>query len=126
MALLCAVCRTPAAAISTSATSTYVIDVDSGRVLYENNADEERPIASITKIMTALVAIEASTEEDLAQVCTVSAYAASVGGAVPCTCWRGMKSPSSAPSTAACSAAAMTAPWWWLKPSPAARKPLPT
>ncbi len=80
MALLCAVCRTPAAAISTSATSTCVIDVDSDRVLYENNADEERPIASITKIMTALVAIEASTEEDLAQVCTVSAYAASVGG----------------------------------------------
>ncbi|MCD8086141.1 MAG: D-alanyl-D-alanine carboxypeptidase [Clostridiales bacterium] len=78
--LLVSVCRTSASAVSTSATSTYVIDVDSGRVLYEDNADEQRPIASITKIMTALVAIEASTQEDLAQVCTVSAYAASVGG----------------------------------------------
>ncbi|MCD8126315.1 MAG: hypothetical protein LUD82_02220 [Clostridiales bacterium] len=93
MALLCAVCRTPAAAISTSATSTYVIDVDSGRVLYENNADEERPIASITKIMTALVAIEASTEEELAQVCTVSAYAASVGGQLPVSAGGGRNHP---------------------------------
>ena len=41
-----------------TAKSSIVIDLDSGRVLYENNADEERLIASITKIMTCIIAIE--------------------------------------------------------------------
>lgn len=35
-----------------TAKSSIVMDLDSGRVLYENNADEERLIASITNIMT--------------------------------------------------------------------------
>lgn len=41
-----------------TARSSIVIDLDSGRVLYENNADEKRLIASITKIMTCIIAIE--------------------------------------------------------------------
>ena len=41
-----------------TARSSIVIDIDSGRVLYENNADEERLIASITKIMTCIIALE--------------------------------------------------------------------
>ena len=41
-----------------TAISSIVMDLDSGRVLYENNADEERLIASITKIMTCIIAIE--------------------------------------------------------------------
>lgn len=45
-------------AISTSAASAVLIEQESGRVLYAQNADEERLIASITKIMTAVVAIE--------------------------------------------------------------------
>ena len=45
-------------AISDTARSTIVMDMDSGRVLYEKNADEKRLIASITKIMTAVLAIE--------------------------------------------------------------------
>lgn len=45
-------------AIGTSAQSAILIEQGSGRVLYESNADEERLIASITKIMTAVVAIE--------------------------------------------------------------------
>lgn len=68
-----------ARAVSTSAVSTCVIDVDSGRVLYESNADEQRAIASITKIMTGVVALE-TVPEELDQVCTTSDYAASVGG----------------------------------------------
>ena len=43
-----------AAGPSTSAASAILIDGGSGRVLYAQNADEERPIASITKLMTAL------------------------------------------------------------------------
>lgn len=55
-------------AVSTSATSAILMDVDSGRVLYEQNADARMLIASTTKIMTALVAIR---EGDLADVVTV-------------------------------------------------------
>ena len=47
-----------ARAVGTSAASAVLIEQNSGRVLYEQNADEERLIASITKIMTAVVALE--------------------------------------------------------------------
>lgn len=47
-----------ARAVSTSAASAVLIEQNSGRVLYEQDADEERLIASITKIMTAVVALE--------------------------------------------------------------------
>lgn len=47
-----------ALAVSTSASSAVLIEQNSGRVLYQQNADEERLIASITKIMTAVVALE--------------------------------------------------------------------
>ncbi len=60
-ALICCVilCLPAAAAPSVSAVSAILVDVDSGRVLYQNNAQEQRLIASITKLMTALVAVEA-------------------------------------------------------------------
>ena len=38
--------------ITSSAYSTVVMDLDSGRVLYSNKKDEKRLIASVTKIMT--------------------------------------------------------------------------
>lgn len=41
-----------------SAASAILVDGESGRVLFEKNAHEERAIASITKLMTALVAVE--------------------------------------------------------------------
>lgn len=63
----------PAAAVTpaTSARSAVLMDGDSGRVLYASNAQEERAIASITKIMTALVALE--SVEDLGQTVTIQA-----------------------------------------------------
>ena len=39
--------------------AAILIDEDSGTVLYEKNADESRPIASITKVMTLLLTFEA-------------------------------------------------------------------
>ena len=54
--LLCPSVR--AAGPGISAASAILIDGESGRVLYAQNAEEERPIASITKLMTALVAAE--------------------------------------------------------------------
>ena len=41
-----------------SAQSAVVIDADTGEVRYEHNADAVMPMASTTKIMTAIVAIE--------------------------------------------------------------------
>ena len=51
-------CAAPAKAIALSASSAILIDADSGNVLYEKNAFGIRPMASTTKIMTAVVAIE--------------------------------------------------------------------
>ena len=56
--------RCMAASPECSAQSAILMDGDSGRVLYEKNADEERLIASITKIMTALVALESAKDLD--------------------------------------------------------------
>ena len=53
------------------------MDVDSGRVLYEHNADKKMLIASTTKILTALVAIR---EGDLDDVVKVSREAAMTEG----------------------------------------------
>ena len=43
---------------SISARSACLIEAESGRVLYSKNADKRLPMASTTKIMTAIVAIE--------------------------------------------------------------------
>lgn len=47
------------AALSGSAVSSVLMNADTGEILYERNADEERAIASTTKIMTALLTLEA-------------------------------------------------------------------
>ena len=48
----------PAQALNLSAQSAVLIDARDGRVLYEKDADTPRPMASTTKIMTAIVALE--------------------------------------------------------------------
>ena len=45
-------------AIETSATSAILMDIDSKRILYSKNIHTTRSVASISKIMTAIVAIE--------------------------------------------------------------------
>ena len=42
--------------------AAILVDEDSGTVLYEKNADEQRPIASITKVMTLLLTFQALEE----------------------------------------------------------------
>lgn len=44
--------------VRASNNSTIVMDIDSGRILYQNNAYEKKLIASTTKIMTFVVAYE--------------------------------------------------------------------
>lgn len=55
-------------ALSVSGSSAIIMDMDSGRVLYEKNADEPRLIASITKIMTAVLALESGKLNDIVTV----------------------------------------------------------
>ena len=50
------------------------MDADSGRVLYERNADRKMLIASTTKILTALVAIEEGDLHDSVKVSREAAY----------------------------------------------------
>ena len=45
-----------------AATSTIIMDNDTNRILYQNNAYEKRLIASTTKIMTFIVAYEYGNE----------------------------------------------------------------
>lgn len=55
-------------ALDVSGKSAILMDMDSGRVLYEKNSDEQRLIASITKIMTATVAIESGRLDEIVTV----------------------------------------------------------
>ena len=56
------------------ARSAVLMDGDSGRILFEKNGSDPRPMASTTKIMTCILALEAS---DPSQKITVSSHAAS-------------------------------------------------
>ena len=60
-----------------SAQGAVVIDADTGETLFEQNADSRLPMASTTKIMTALVALG---EGDLDRVYTVKPEYAAVEG----------------------------------------------
>lgn len=62
--------------------AAILIDEDSGTVLYEKNADEQRPIASITKVMTLLLTFEALEEGkiSLEDYVPISEHAYSMGG----------------------------------------------
>lgn len=55
-------------AIDTSATSAILVDTDSGRILYSKNIHNKRSVASISKIMTAIVAIESNKLDDVVTI----------------------------------------------------------
>lgn len=50
--------KTLALNLNISSQSAILYNLDNGEVLYEKNADEIRPIASLTKIMTALITLD--------------------------------------------------------------------
>ena len=62
--------------------AAILIDEDSGTVLYEKNADDRRPIASITKVMTLLLTFEAikAGKISLTDYVPVSEHAYHMGG----------------------------------------------
>lgn len=57
------------------AQAAVLMDADSGRVLYGKNATDVMPMASTTKIMTCILALEYSNPDQIAEV---SSYAASM------------------------------------------------
>lgn len=61
-----------------SATTAALIDADSGQLLYGLNAHVRRPMASTTKVMTSLMAVESGR---LDEVVTVSKRASAIGEA---------------------------------------------
>ncbi len=63
-----------AEAVEVSASAAILMDMDSGRVLYERNAGTRMLIASTTKIMTALVAIRDGSLGDTVKVSREAAY----------------------------------------------------
>lgn len=62
--------------------SVILMEPSTGQVLYEKNADEQRHPASVTKVMTLLLAFEqiGAGKMTMTDTVTVSAHAASMGG----------------------------------------------
>lgn len=65
-----------------SAPSAILVDFASGQTIYEKNPDEKLPLASVTKIMTMLLAMEEidSGRMNYDDIITASAHAKSYGG----------------------------------------------
>ncbi|MTI84125.1 MAG: D-alanyl-D-alanine carboxypeptidase [Firmicutes bacterium] len=68
--------------IETTAESAVLMDYVSGHILFSKEPDLELPMASVTKLMTLLLAVEAVDEGklDLSDTIVTSEYAASMGG----------------------------------------------
>lgn len=62
-------------AVLPPASAFIVVDYDTGEVLAENNAETRLPVASLTKVMTAVVVLDLAKPDD---VYTVSEHAASI------------------------------------------------
>lgn len=72
--LLTAFMPTKAAALSVSSSGAILMEQKTGRVLYEYNPHEIRRIASITKIMTAIIAIESGKMNEKVKVSKDAVY----------------------------------------------------
>lgn len=70
------------AQVNVASPSVILIEASTGTVIYENNSTEQRSPASITKIMTMLLAFEKIAEGKIAleDEVLVSEYASSMGG----------------------------------------------
>lgn len=55
-------------AYSTSATSAILMDQDSGRIIYSNNIHNVRSVASISKIMTGILAVESGKLDSMVTI----------------------------------------------------------
>ena len=69
-------------ALELDCAAALLVEPDSGQIIFEKNADEQRAVASVTKIMSILLTLEALDEGriTLEDQVTVSANAAGMGG----------------------------------------------
>lgn len=69
-------------AVMIGSKSALLMEAETGKVLFEHNADEQLRPASVTKVMTLLLAYEALAEGKVSEddVVTISEHAASFGG----------------------------------------------
>lgn len=58
----------PFASVKISAHGAYIKDLNTGKVLYSKNASEKMPLASLTKVVTALTAAEILEDSDLVKI----------------------------------------------------------
>ncbi|MCD8314083.1 MAG: D-alanyl-D-alanine carboxypeptidase [Firmicutes bacterium] len=79
---MCPHAEVSAAELDIDAKSCILMEMTTGTVLYEYNADEALPPASVTKIMTILIVMDAIDDGTISSddIVTVSANAASMGG----------------------------------------------
>ena len=92
LAMLLTLCATPVRAVESvetvvgaptvEAPAVLLMEKETGAILYEENSHEKREPASVTKIMTLLLVMEAidSGKLNYDDMVTVSAHAASMGG----------------------------------------------
>ncbi len=68
--------------LTKNAKSAIMLEASTGKVIYEMNADEKLPMASMTKMMTLLLIMENIKKGNLKwdELVTASEYAASMGG----------------------------------------------
>ncbi|PUU93099.1 MAG: D-alanyl-D-alanine carboxypeptidase (penicillin-binding protein 5/6), partial [Halanaerobium sp.] len=73
---------TPVLAFDVATDSAILLEVETGQVLFEKNADRKLPPASITKIMSLLITMEKLEEGSISldDKVTISRYAQSMGG----------------------------------------------
>lgn len=74
--------QAPDTAVEVTAPSVFLMEMTTGTVLYEKDADTARPPASVTKVMTMLLIFDALAEGkiQLEDEVTTSEYASSMGG----------------------------------------------
>lgn len=74
--------RMPKAAFEVAAKGAVLVDAESGEVLFEQDAHKELPLASVTKVMTMLLVMEAVDRGKITldDSVTISERAASMGG----------------------------------------------
>ena len=56
------------AALTTSARSAIMMDMDNGRILYSKDINHQQSVASISKIMTAVLAIESGRMDEMVTI----------------------------------------------------------
>nr|WP_238442414.1 D-alanyl-D-alanine carboxypeptidase family protein [Desulfofalx alkaliphila] len=68
--------------LETTAEAAFLMDYHSGLVIFSKNPDKPLPMASVTKLMTMLLACEAEAKGQvkLSDIVTASEYAAGMGG----------------------------------------------